>query len=193
LEQNLDLFEVFSQRVFRIPDYQRGYSWEDKELSELWDDLDEIFNIDGKLKQHYTGTLFLKGTDPLPEENWLTSKFYDIVDGQQRLTTIIILIFELLKATESGYCERKKEELIDLFIAKKNLSETNEVYKFGYYDSNQNNKFLQKIIFENNKIVLNDNKNHYTKNLKYAKEYFKNKISWLNEEQRDLLFRKITS
>jgi hypothetical protein len=194
MDQAENLLELFTQKVFRIPDYQRGYAWEEKQLSELWDDLDEITSENGILKQHYTGTIFLEEIDSLPEGKWLTSKFYNIVDGQQRLTTIVILIFEMLKETESGYCERRKNELFEIFIAKKNLSETNEIYKFGYMDTNQNNKYLLKNIFEDNKIILEtDCQNIYSKNLSNAKEYFSRRIKELTDEQKELLFQKIIS
>jgi hypothetical protein len=194
MAQTKSLLELFTQKVFRVPDYQRGYAWEEKQLSELWDDLDEISDESGILKQHYTGTIFLEETEPQPEEKWVTSKFYNIVDGQQRLTTIVILVFELLKETETGYCERRKNELFETFIAKKNLSETNEIYKFAYMSTNQNSRYLLKNIFENGKIVLeNNNQNLYTENLKFAKEYFQKRIKSLNETQRELLFRKIVS
>ncbi len=51
--QAINLYKVFNLGFFRIPDYQRGYSWTDKQLTELWDDLDEIQEINGELKKHY--------------------------------------------------------------------------------------------------------------------------------------------
>jgi hypothetical protein len=194
MAQTENLLELFTQKVFRIPDYQRGYAWEEKQLSELWDDLDEIADEKGILKQHYTGTLFIEEIEPRQEEKWFTSKFYNIVDGQQRLTTIVILIFELLKEAEDGYCERRKNELFEIFIAQKNLDETNEIYKFGYMDTNQNSKYLLKNIFENNKVILeNEKQNLYSKNLIFAKNFFRKKIKELNKAQKDLLFKKIIS
>jgi uncharacterized protein with ParB-like and HNH nuclease domain len=194
MAQTENLLELFNQKVFRVPDYQRGYAWEEKQLSELWDDLDEIADEDGILKQHYTGTIFLEEIEPLPEERWFTSKFYNIVDGQQRLTTIVILVFELLKETEKGYCERKKSELFEIFIAKKNLDETNEIYKFAYMGTNQNSKYLLRNIFENNKIVIeSNNQNLYSENLRFAKEYFHKRIMELENVQKELLFRKLIS
>jgi len=197
MEENLNLFQVFNQKVFRIPDYQRGYAWGDEELTAFWDDLDEIPCIDGELKKHYTGTLFLEEKPTPPEERWLASRYFDIVDGQQRLTTIIILIFELLKELKEqgeGYFGRAKESLLDIFIVQKKYGENNGVYKFRYYDTNQNHDFLLKNIFENNKVIIkSDSQNHYTENLKYAKEYFQKKITGLDSAQRDLLFRKTTS
>jgi uncharacterized protein with ParB-like and HNH nuclease domain len=194
MAQTENLLELFNQKVFRIPDYQRGYAWEEKQLSELWDDIDEIIEDNGIFKNHYTGTIFLEEIQPSNEEKWLTSKYYNIVDGQQRLTTIAILIFELLKKTDTGYCEHRKDELFELFIAKKNLSGKNEVYKFCYASTNKNNKYLLHSIFENDKIIAEQNPNNlYTKNLDAAKRYFDDKIGDLNESQRETLFKKLIS
>ncbi len=72
-----NLSELFSQRIFRIPDYQRGYAWGEKQLSELWDDIDEIPLIEGELKKHYTGTIYLEETNPSIDEKWLSGvKFF---------------------------------------------------------------------------------------------------------------------
>jgi uncharacterized protein with ParB-like and HNH nuclease domain len=191
MSQTVNLLVLFNEKVFRIPDYQRGYAWGEKQLSELWEDIDGISPINGELKKHYMGAIFLKEINPEPIENWFTAKYYDIVDGQQRLTAIVILIFEMLKQTETGYCERKKSDLFDLFIARKNLSETSEVYKFGYYLTNSNNKYLQKEIFESASIILGPHcNNSYTKNLLDAKKYFSRKILEMAGDQKELLFNK---
>ena len=129
----INLTDLFNTRIFRIPDYQRGYAWEEKQLSEIWDDLDEIQTIEGELKKHYTGTIYLEETKPKETENWLSGvKFYNVVDGQQRLTTISILLFELLKATEIGYTEKKKVKLIETFIYETNMPGESKIYKFNY-------------------------------------------------------------
>jgi len=187
--------ELFNQRIFRIPDYQRGYAWVEKQLSELWDDLDEIKEHDGELKKHYTGTIYLEATQPLPNEKWLSGyTFYNVVDGQQRLTTISILLFELLKSTEIGYCEETKSDLLQRFIAKETASKLYKVYKFSYSDIDKNHKFLLNTIFEDEKIVLEHNKlNLYTKNLTDAKIYFKKKINTLTQVEKNQLYKKITT
>lgn len=85
--------EIFSNRSFRIPDYQRGYAWrKDKQLSDLWQDLELLPNN----RDHFTGTLVLKPVPP-PENEWIDRRgedhhIFDVIDGQQRLTTIIILL-----------------------------------------------------------------------------------------------------
>jgi uncharacterized protein with ParB-like and HNH nuclease domain len=190
----INLTDLFNTRIFRIPDYQRGYAWEDKQLNELWDDLDEIPSVNNELKKHYTGTIYLEETNPLETEKWLSGvKFYNVVDGQQRLTSISILLFELLKATEIGYAEKKKEKLIETFVSESNMSGESKVYKFSYTSTDKNYDFLLHSILENKKVVLNQGHlNHYTKNLVFAKKFFQDKIAMLNDSQKNLLFKKIT-
>lgn len=191
----INLTDLFNTRIFRIPDYQRGYAWEDKQLNELWDDLDEIPAVNDELKKHYTGTIYLEETNPTAAEKWLSGvKFYNVVDGQQRLTSISILLFELLKATEIGYAEKKKEKLIETFVYESNMSGESKVYKFSYAFTDKNFNFLLHSIFEDNKVVLNQGHlNHYTKNLAFAKKFFQEKIATLDDSQKNILFKKITT
>jgi uncharacterized protein with ParB-like and HNH nuclease domain len=191
----INLTDLFKTKIFRIPDYQRGYAWEKKQLCELWDDIDEIAFSNGEFKKHYTGTIYLEETSPTEAEKWFSAtKFYNVVDGQQRLTTISILLFELLKATKIGYAEKKREKLVETFICESNISGESMVYKFSYSPSDQNYNFLLHTIFENKKIVLNQKQqNHYTRNLSEAKKFFSDNISLLNGEQKNILFKKITT
>ncbi|MCY4209863.1 MAG: DUF262 domain-containing protein [Gammaproteobacteria bacterium] len=47
------LLQIFHQKIFRIPDFQRGYSWQKNQLDDFWQDLVNL----GKDKIHYTGLL----------------------------------------------------------------------------------------------------------------------------------------
>lgn len=190
-----NLSELFSQRIFKIPDYQRGYAWGEKQLSELWDDLDDIIYINEDYKKHYTGTIYLEETQPLDNEKWLSGvKFYNIVDGQQRITSISILLFELLKAADLGYAEKSKEKLIEAFIYESNLSKSSKVYRFSYSNTDKNYSFLVNQVYEDEQVVLSSNYNNaYSKNLSRAKFFFREKINGLTDEQRDALFRKIST
>ena len=49
--QSLD--DVFNNKIFRIPDYQRRYAWGEKQLTEFWKDL---LSLDSH-RSHYTGAL----------------------------------------------------------------------------------------------------------------------------------------
>lgn len=77
---------VTGDRRFEIPPYQRNYSWERDQVEDLWTDLIEAVEMD---RDHYIGT-FLLMADERDEETVL-----QIIDGQQRITTLTILLFEL--------------------------------------------------------------------------------------------------
>ncbi len=79
----LSLKEVFAEgtRSFTIPDYQRGYSWEEHQREDLLKDI--TYGIEGGYL-HYIGTLVVAKSQ--------YRDVYEIVDGQQRLTTLIILL-----------------------------------------------------------------------------------------------------
>ncbi|AMP98902.1 hypothetical protein AY601_1996 [Pedobacter cryoconitis] len=83
--KTFNLKELFTNNYFIIPDYQRGYSWETEHLEDLTKDILNITKIDGK---HYTGTI-------VAAINESTSNTYELVDGQQRLTTLIIFLNEI--------------------------------------------------------------------------------------------------
>lgn len=76
-----DLFEG-RQTLYKIPEYQRPYSWEKRHIDQLWDDLYEAWNEE----QNGDDSYFL-GTVILVDNG---EKRLDILDGQQRLTTLVI-------------------------------------------------------------------------------------------------------
>jgi len=83
--------QIFSDKLLKIPDYQRGYAWGRKQWLDLVEDL-EVLSQD---QEHYTGTLILhldKSQEQVIDEEGKVLKVYDVVDGQQRLTTLIILL-----------------------------------------------------------------------------------------------------
>ena len=92
LDKNtLSVYDLFDRRVFTIPDYQRAYSWEAPNINDFLDDLHYL----KPGRNHYTGTVVLHAE---PEATSLTAqdgsqlRRADVVDGQQRLTTIVILL-----------------------------------------------------------------------------------------------------
>lgn len=83
----LDL--VGNGKVYRVPPYQRDYSWTDEQWEDLWGDLLELrANADSR---HYMGALVVEGDD----RNFL------IIDGQQRLATLSILALAVIKRLDS--------------------------------------------------------------------------------------------
>ncbi len=103
-----------SNRLFEIPIYQRGYAWEDENLRDLWDDVDYLGDRD-----HYFGTILLKKAEKKTRVGLRTFEHFDVIDGQQRLTTILILLRELISqlkdlgdADMSGEATRLEENYI---------------------------------------------------------------------------------
>lgn len=47
------LSEIFNNKIFRIPDFQRGYSWEERQLDDFWEDIQNL----SPDKIHYIGLL----------------------------------------------------------------------------------------------------------------------------------------
>lgn len=207
------LSDLFQKRIFRIPDYQRGYAWKQEQLIDFWED---IRNLDRK-RFHYTGLLSLKKISKNDksideEDKWLTEgqgyDFYHIVDGQQRLTTFSILMFELIdfvkKLPENRtkqnheiiFNEMSLETIINSYIAKSKLSAiTEKVYLFGYAKDNPSFEYLIHAIYqEPHGSTLKET--YYTRNLKNAKLFFHQNILDLyhNEGVTALvdLFTKIT-
>ena len=106
MDEPKPLDSFFKEKLFRIPDYQRGYAWGREQLDAFWEDLINL--PDGR--SHYTGVLTLKEIPSADvqkddKEFWLVDdhsyKLYHIVDGQQRLTTFTLFLqafIELLRS-----------------------------------------------------------------------------------------------
>ena len=91
----VNLASVLGQRLLIVPDYQRPYAWEKKQLADLWADLDLM----GEGTKHYTGTLVLM--DQAAEHmtsSGVTLQEAHVVDGQQRLTTCLLLLDRIRRA-----------------------------------------------------------------------------------------------
>lgn len=77
------LSDIFQKKLFRISDYQRGYAWQSKQLTDFWEDL---LNLQTN-RYHYTGLLSLNEVkrSSSHKDLWLLDagyKIFHIVDGQ---------------------------------------------------------------------------------------------------------------
>ena len=105
--QNLTLSELLDRRLFRIPAYQRAYSWQDKQRNELFGDL---LTLQRKRHDfHFMATVVgvNRGRQALGTDVY---QVVDIVDGQQRLTTLILLLKAIALALPPDDAERLKLE-----------------------------------------------------------------------------------
>jgi uncharacterized protein with ParB-like and HNH nuclease domain len=100
--------------VYRVPMFQRDYSWTEQEWDDLWQDMVAMLEPDGE-PGHYMGYLVLQSSD---ERN------YDVIDGQQRMTTLSLLVLAVLShlhrlvegKVEADNNRRREEELRKTYI-----------------------------------------------------------------------------
>lgn len=78
-----------NNKKFIVPKFQRDYSWNAEQWDDLWQDLESM--ISNHEDDHYMGYLVLQTND---------DKIHYIIDGQQRLTTIMILILAAMKSID---------------------------------------------------------------------------------------------
>lgn len=190
---------LFQNRLFRIPDYQRGYAWQQPQLADFWDDLVNL----QRDRYHYTGLLSLKNlkskdTVTWGKDVWMTGKGFKpchIVDGQQRLTTFVVLLNEMaeyVRTLDENKGKSDKEivlgyETLEDVVAKyicqrrppNNLITT---YLFGYETDNPSSDYLQYRVF-NEPYSGTVNETYYTKNLKYAKSFFRGNLEALHKSE----------
>ena len=207
------LSQIFQNKLFRIPDYQRGYAWQDSQLRDFWEDL---INLQTE-RYHYTGLLSMKllsrkesatlGND----DQWLLKsgfKAYHIVDGQQRLTTFVILLNEIVEYVKK-LPENKDKTEENIYLGYENLKDIRAkyicrkmppdglitTYMFGYENDNPSAEYLKYKVF-GQKYGGTIKETYYTKNLKYAKEFFAKEIHEFygkkNLEGLSQIYQKLT-
>lgn len=123
---------------YETPKFQRDYTWEAEQWDDLWQDIKALLSNEDT--EHYMGYLVLQTSN---------NKEFQIIDGQQRLTTMSLLILSTLKClkdfADSGiYADnnlKRKESLLNSYI--------------GYVDP--------VTLISNNKLKLNRNSDDYYK------------------------------
>jgi len=197
----ISLDSLFKAKIFRIPDYQRGYAWQREQLKDFWEDL---INLSGS-RSHYTGVLTLK-LIPIHDiaknakEFWLVDdhsyQVYHIVDGQQRLTTFIVFLqafVDFIRELPENF-EKPGEDIYiteSLSIAAlqssylfktKPTGDQFRTYKFGYETDNPSYNYLRfRILGEVGGGTVEET--FYTLNLSNAKTYFNEQLRGLHEKQ----------
>lgn len=110
----MTLNTLLNGRLFKIPEYQRAYSWGTKQREDLFTDISKLKGTD---KGHFMATMvgLRRGTVRIAADAFTE---LEVVDGQQRLTTIILLLRALQKQLDGGSTGEKKlsAELQDLLV-----------------------------------------------------------------------------
>lgn len=97
------LTDIFSKQFdYHIPPYQRPYAWTEEECETLFDDLYDFFMTE-KTDNYFLGSIVLKKEEDKPPA--------DVIDGQQRLTTLTILLAAIASCL-SGEMRKAREEYL---------------------------------------------------------------------------------
>ena len=123
--------------TYRIPRFQRDYSWTDNEWEDLWMDILGTVQKNGE-PAHYMGYLVLQSED---------EKNFDVIDGQQRLTTLTLITLAVLKNLQQ-LVENKNDPERN----QQRLEQIRQTY-IGYLDP--------VTLISRTKLTLNRNNDHY--------------------------------
>ncbi|RKV54721.1 hypothetical protein DD793_00045 [Helicobacter pylori] len=164
---------------YQIPIYQRPYQWTEENCEKLLDDLFEDYE-ENRESDYFCGSLVLVKSDPNSK-----TETYDIVDGQQRLSTFILLAKVLADlyndCLDPKHLEHLQEGWKDRHTERKRLS-------FNTIGSNAEYDFQDALdFFDDPHHVSKNDENNYLKNAVCLKDYFRKKeiedindfIEWL--------------
>ena len=131
-------------KKYKIPEFQRDFSWKEENWEDLWQDLMDVYNETEP--QHYMGAIVLQNTDD--------KKTFIVVDGQQRITTLSLFVLAIAKhikdlIDKGRDVDNNKERLkkiLDTYIGEKSLSDL--YYKSKLTLNENNDSFYQSRILE---------------------------------------------
>ncbi|MEI6056128.1 MAG: DUF262 domain-containing HNH endonuclease family protein [Lentisphaerota bacterium] len=159
---------------FIVPSYQRRYAWGNQQYLALYEDIDKLLENDG----HLFGMIILHTSIHTGGLNQP-----ELVDGQQRMTTLVIL----LKAFKDAYVKKgkiEKADEIEKMIMCRGLDEQKRPkIKLGDLD----NKDIEKL------LLYNDTANISNKNIRSAYQDYLNKLSSLEVDKLNHFFFKLTN
>lgn len=182
VNQLVTLEDIFKDdKYYRIPEYQRGYAWDaNKEFIQLWNDILSLYHSNNATRKHYTGMITLdKIVDfDAKNEGLVDTNSYYIVDGQQRITSLVIIIKAILDFA-------KDNNILSIVNDESNsniLTGKYNIKRFGYSNSRSDkaNEFFVKRIYENNlNLTLN---NQYFINIDNAANFVSKELNRYNDD-----------
>lgn len=152
-------------KQFKVPLFQREYVWEKKDLDKLWYDIKE--NENNNKFNHFFGSFV---TMPVNSNASKVSE-YIVVDGQQRLTTIFIILATLRERMMDIEPKYNKSEIDDLYL----INQHHPEYKYKLIPTQEDRKTFYKVI-ETPENLKSDNNRIYE-----TYTYFKKKFEKIDD------------
>jgi len=183
IQQGAKLFplgSILSAGTYTIPEFHRGYAWKNdnlnKQLEEFWRDL-ELIRSDGL---HYGGSLMLQ----IEKDG-----AFVVIDGQQRLTTVIILLAVLRDQMKKLSSVEESEKIEAL------LSTDQNRFRLKYAENVASENYMKGFIYKDKSYLANAaiTPTLYSKNIEHAHSYFSRKIDVLQKGELLPLFHKLTT
>jgi hypothetical protein len=171
-QEPVKIADIIKDKTFTVPLYQREYSWNLDQVSDLFYDISDSED-DG----HFLGSLLLYQSD--------NSKRMEIVDGQQRMTTLFLLFFSVLKAL-NGSDKTKAIERINslLFVIDPNDLSNDVSSSEPRLETGKRDKYLFKSIIRNEDFTAHkDGRKRSHKNLTNTLEFFDQRITDIVKDQ----------
>lgn len=159
-EEYLYSFMEGRRKRFVIPVYQRNYNWKNEQCKQLFDDLVAL-NYNHK-NSHFFGSVVSVN------EN---SKEYTIIDGQQRLTTVSLIMIAMIKAVENGIITSEADKKIAADIKQDYIvADDDDVNKLRLRPYNDDKDAFSRIVFDT------EDKYNEKSNVTVNFRYFYNRI-----------------
>ncbi|GEA30837.1 DUF262 domain-containing protein [Clostridium diolis] len=179
--EKISLKKLFSDEFFfMIPEYQRPYSWEEENCEQLFDDIYES----NRNNEYFLGTIILQELEGIG-----TGKKYAIIDGQQRITTLQILLACLRDAVIDTQFKNSNQDKI---FQKENLADgIPEKVRIEVKESLFFRKYIQQ---DNGTVEIKEAapKNSAQENMVNAVNIFKYKLANLTQLQIQSLIQHIS-
>lgn len=193
------LSDIFERRLLRIPDYQRGYAWKEHQVEDFWEDILQLESD----RTHYTGVITLEPVKSALYQKWEKDlwlidgvgfrPFY-VVDGQQRLTTSMILLQAILETvpenTELNY--QSIASIRKQFIFFEADNKLQQSFIFGYEKDNPSDEYMKTQIFGEHSGSNQFLETLYTRNLSSAKRYFMARLKGMTIDEIVDIYTKLT-
>ncbi len=168
---------IQGDKQFIVPLFQRTYTWDTKQWEILWNDIVELYDLsedEGKPKTHFMGSIVNLPTNSVPEG----VVKYSLIDGQQRLTTVIICLIavrDLAKLSEDEDVITLSKELHQKFITN-DLKKGSELYKV--LPTKEDRESFEKLV--NSKPYSQENKSKIIS----AYEFFLKKVKKISNLEK---------
>lgn len=118
--ESIKVLEVFNHSEYEVPIYQRNYAWGKEEIEQLIKDIYESkFNSDNQ--SYYLGNLIV---------NRIETDTYEVIDGQQRLTTLFLLLSYLNLVTKNALRFEAREKSNRTLDAIRNIEDKSKEFPF---------------------------------------------------------------